>query len=74
MKSKKFYEMAYIMIKGKVMREWGLEEEDLDEESVEGDVNRETDQRFEDKYGFEYIDIPMNEGKINSLDLITQIK
>lgn len=59
-KTAKFYDEAYQMIKRKVMREWDVTEDDMDDESTEGDVNRETDQRFEDKYGLEYCETQTN--------------
>jgi len=52
-KTPKFYEEAYQMIKAKVMREWGFDDNDMEDESTEDDVNREADDRFEEKYGLE---------------------
>ncbi len=46
-----YYSEEWELIKEGVMCEWGYDEDDMDEDDIEDAVNRETDQRFTDKFG-----------------------
>lgn len=48
------YDEEYIKIKQSVMESLGYDEEDMDDDSIEDEVNRETDIIFKDTFGFEY--------------------
>lgn len=54
---KQIYEEAYQRIKDEVMDQFGYDEVDLDVEEIEDEVNRETDARFTEEFGFDYLDI-----------------
>ena len=56
MSNKQMYEDAYQRIKNEVLEDLGYDEADLDIESVEDEVNRETDARFTEEFGFDYLD------------------
>ncbi len=54
---KEYYQEQWQIIKEKVMMEWDVYEDDMSDDSIEGDVNRETDIRFEDEFGIESFEI-----------------
>lgn len=47
-------EKEYQKIREEIMDEWGLDEDDMGIEENEDDVNREAEDRFFEKFGFEY--------------------
>ena len=51
------FEDLYIKLKEEVMDELGYTEEDMEEEDIEDEVNRETDERFFEITGFEFSEI-----------------
>jgi hypothetical protein len=56
-KDNEFYEQKYLEIKQGVMDERGYSDEDMDDEEIEDEVNRETDERFYEEFGIDYGDI-----------------
>lgn len=48
------HEEKYQLLREEVMFGWGIGEEDMDDGSVEDDVNRGASERFKSIYGFEY--------------------
>lgn len=48
------HEEKYQLLREEVMFEWGIGEGDMDDGSVEDDVNIEASERFKSIYGFEY--------------------
>ena len=53
----KQHEQEYETLRQLIMDEWGLSDEDMDDEETENDVNREADNRFYHKFGVEYTDM-----------------
>jgi hypothetical protein len=47
-------EEAFQVIKARIMKEWDVDEDDMDIDEVEDEVNSESKDRFQDLYGFEY--------------------
>ena len=45
-------------IKEEILAEWGYDEDDMDQEDTEDEVNREVDDRFEEKFGREKVELP----------------
>ena len=58
----KQHEQEYETLRQLIMDEWGLSDEDMDDEETENDVNREADDRFYDKFGVEYYDVMHDDG------------
>ena len=58
----KQYEQEYETLRQLIMDEWGLSDEDMDDEETENDVNREADNRFYNKFGVEYYDMIHDNG------------
>lgn len=56
MSNKQMYEEAYQRIKNEALEDLDYDEADLDIDSVEDEVNRETDARFTEEFGFDYLD------------------
>lgn len=47
-------EEAFQLIKARIMKEWDVDEDEMEIDGVEDDVNLESKYRFQDLYGFEY--------------------
>lgn len=58
----KYHEQEYETLRQLIMDEWGLSDEDMDDEETENDVNREADNRFYGKFGVEYYDVMHDNG------------
>lgn len=59
----KQHEQEYETLRQLIMDEWGLSDEDIDDEETENDVNREADNRFYNRFGVDYYDIMHEEAK-----------
>jgi len=57
----KKYSDEWVKIRNEVLDDWGFDEEDLEndemEETSEDEINRETDDRFKIRFGFDLVDV-----------------
>ena len=51
------YERYYYMYKDEVMDDMGYDEDDMEDGSIEDEVNRATERRFADKFGEDKLDM-----------------
>jgi len=51
------YDEEYQKIRQEIMDDWGLVDDDMDDEENENDVNREADEIFYEKFGINFSDL-----------------